>query len=199
MKQIKASEVREGMEIRWEEDGAVITLPVFEVMTADCGRVSFVPESRTPWHVKRDQVVTVLREPQPDEPTAFGAAVEAGGVWFVRVDVVDVRAFEDSDFQPWQSESLIQCTWAEVCEQGPVTIINADPFSPPAQDATEPRTWDRWEDVPDMVAVRSGLIADAFRRSGDHVERLFRVGWAGSTLTAAILNAAAPFTEVPDA
>lgn len=121
MKQIKASEVREGMEIRWEEDGAVITLPVFEVMTADCGRVSFVPESRTPWHVKRDQVVTVLREPQPEEPLAFGACVEVAGVKYVRCD---------NDHLEWKgAENVGWWGWGSLCDKGHVTVVNADPFA----------------------------------------------------------------------
>lgn len=190
-RQIKAAEVREGMEIRWEEDGAVITLPVFEVMAADCGRVSFVPESRTPWHVKRDQTVTVLKEPQPDEPTAFGACVEVVGVKYVRAG---------SDAWPWTAdetphEIACACDWRCLTKQGHVRVINPDPFAN-VQAEPEPRVWERWEDVPDMTAVRS-TTGNVYRKAPGGTERQTLAGeWWPSILATRKMRSLAPFTEV---
>ena len=188
-RKIRASEVREGMEIRWEEDGAVITLPVFEVMTADCGRVSFVPESRTPWHVKRDQVVTVLREPQPDEPTAFGACVEVAGVKYVRVYEYGPAWVSNAD-QDWNY-------WAGIIDAGPVTVINANPFTSTGQ--REPRVWDRLADVPDGVTVRLTNIETPYRKVGGRIECKPVKEWELSVTGEYDLNNYSPFTEVLDA
>lgn len=185
-RQIKASEVREGMEIRWEEDGAVIRPPVFEVMTADCGRVSFVPESRTPWHVKRDQVVTVLREPQPDEPTAFGACVEVAGVKYVRVDEHGPAWVSNADYE-WNH-------WAGILDAGHVTVINADPFA--NTEPREPRVWERWADVPDGVTVRLTGIETPYRKVGGRIECRPAKEWELSVTSERVLNKFSPFTEV---
>lgn len=184
-RKIKASEVREGMEIRWEEDGAVIRLPVFEVMEGTCGRVSFVPESRTPWHVKRDQVVTVLREPQPDEPTEFGAAVEVAGVKYVLASHFSQARWVD-EYDQWNR-------WGTLCERGPVEV-KPNPFATPSQDATEPRTWERWEDVPEMTPVR--VIETPYRKVGDHIECKPVNAWEPAFTDEYELNEYSPLTEV---
>lgn len=189
MRQITASEVREGMEIRWEEDGAVITLPVFEVMTADCGRVSFVPESRTPWHVKRDQVVTVLREPQPDELTAFGACVEAAGERFVCTRPKHAYGWKKLGM----GDSHIY-SWYDITEHGHVTVINADPFA--STEPREPRVWDRWADVPEMTPVRVGGSCTLYRKVDGRIERKPWIAWATAAVNENDLNKYSPFTEV---
>ena len=201
MRKIKVQDVKPGMEIEWKHGGyhtkCVVGLMEKENLSYPAYSIRAAGSSAG-WKIFSEGAeVTVLSEPQPEEPTAFGAAVEAGGVWFVRLDV---RTFKDPDFQPWQSESLIQCTWADICEQGPVTIINADPFATPVQGKAEPRKWDRWEDVPDMVEVQPRTASGLFRRNGDRIERLLdKNGWWTSALTAITLNAIAPFTEELDA
>lgn len=188
-RKIRASEVREGMEIRWEEDGAVITLPVSEVMTADCGRVSFVPESRTPWHVKRDQVVTVLKEPQPDELTAFGACVEAAGERFVCTRPKHAYGWKKLGM----GDSHIY-SWYDITEHGHVTVINADPFA--NTEPREPRVWDRWADVPEMTQVRLRVFAPQYRKAGDRIECKRGRSWIPAFADEYDLNKYSPFTEV---
>ena len=188
-RKIKASKVREGMEIRWEEDGAVITLPVFEVMEGTCGRVSFVPESRTPWHVKRDQVVTVLRESQPDEPLAFGACVEVAGVKYVRVDEHGPAWVSNADYE-WSH-------WADIRDTGHVTVINPDPFA--NTEPREPRVWETWADVPDRVTVRLTVIGTPYRKMGDRIECKPVKAWVPAFAGEYDLNKYSPFTEVTGA
>lgn len=185
-REIKAREVREGMEIEWEEDGAVIRLPVFEVMEGTCGRVSFVPGGRTPWHVKRDQVVIVLREPQPVEPTAFGACVEVAGVKYVR--------FEEHE-PAWVSYAGRKWSyWADILDAGHVTVINPDPFA--STEPREPRVWDRWEDVPEMTPVRVGDAYTQYRKVDGRIERKPGEVWVPAFVDEYDLNKYSPFTEV---
>lgn len=193
-RKIKASEVREGMEIEWSDRGWYHR-GVVAAVTRNHPRGVWVQSSDGfEMSVEPDEVFTVLAEPQPPEPTAFGAAVEAGGVWFVRLDVRDLN---DPDFQPWQSESLIQCTWAEVCDQGQVTVVNPDPFASTEQ--REPRVWDRWADVPDRVTVRLTDVETPYRKVGDRIECKPVNAWEPSLTGERGLNIWSPFTEARDA
>lgn len=190
-RKIKAQDVKPGMEIEWKRGGYYTRCVVGLVQKEDLSYSAYsirAVGSSAGWKIfSEGEEVTVLKEAQPDEPTAFGACVEAGGVWFVRLDV---RDFSDPDFQPWQSESLIQCTWEDICAQGPVTIINADPFATPAQNDTDPRVWERWEDVPQMTAVQVQGLESLFRKRGVDVERLSCGGWRSLPSMA---RASAPF------
>lgn len=199
-RQIKAAEVREGMEVEWSKKGITYRMQcLYKVefknhFLAETAGYNFCAEDGGVQYVSADQTVTVLAEPQPPEPTAFGACVEAGGVWFVRLDVRDLS---DPDFQPWQSESLIQCTWAEVCDQGHVTVINADPFASTGQ--REPRVWDRYADVPEMTPFRVSVFAPLYRKVGDRIECKPVSAWEPSVTDEYELNKYSPFTEVLDA
>lgn len=196
-RKIKAHDVKPGQEIEWKYGGYYTRCVVGLVRREDLSYPAFSIRpvgSSAGWKIfSEGDEVTVLKEPQPPEPTAFGAAVEAGGVWFVRLDVRDLS---DPDFQPWQSESLIQCTWAEVCDQGPVTVVNADPFAT-VQAEKEARVWERWEDVPKLTPVHVSYdIETLYRKVGDRIE--FRRGgsWVPAFADEHDLNKFSPFTEV---
>lgn len=196
MRQIKAQDLKPGMKIEWTEYGWTHSGIVSEVQDPNRSSlfISFRAADELWMCVEKDLKVTVLKEPQPPEPTAFGAAVLAGGVWFVRLDV---RGLSDPDFQPWQSESLIQFTWAEVCDHGPVIVVNADPFASTEQ--REPRVWDRWADVPDRVTVRLTNIETPYRKVGDRIECKPVKAWEPAFAGECGLNKFSPFTEVLDA
>ena len=83
MRQIKASEVKPGMTIRWDDGYGMQEITPSKVVPLD---------TQTPpatifegdWGVWRvaasDRMITVLSEPQPEEPTEFGARVIVDGV-----------------------------------------------------------------------------------------------------------------------
>lgn len=194
-RKIKARDVKPGMEIKWTENGWTYQGTPIKIEQRGFPTLSIAFRSaRSGWqYVDPDQEVTVLKEAQPDEPTAFGSAVEVAGVKYVRIAPRDLL---HSDAQPWLSDVGIRRSWGEICDNGPVTIINADPFDLPAQGATEPRKWDRWEDVPDMVAVRS-TTGNVHRKAPDRTELQALDGeWWPSILVTSKLCSLAPFTEV---
>ena len=137
---IKASEIKPGMTIRWEARGFTHEGPV-ERVVGDCGgRATRVVNGTHGMSIWNDAEVTVLSEiaqPQPEEPTAFGARVVAGRERFLRCDC---------DSRPWRSVSEdgalgFFADWPLVCEAGPVTVIDADPY------------WTAHEDTPKTPTV----------------------------------------------
>lgn len=198
---IEARDVKPGMEIEWTDNGWTYSGTISEAQRSGCSRpsMSFQNTDQVWQHVAADQEVTVLSDPQPEEPTAFGAAVEVAGVKYVRIDH---REYSSLDYQPWMdSFEGSYSHWNQLTSLGPVTVVIRDPFATPEMhDATEFRKWDRWGDVPDMTAVRARNIKGLFRRNGDRVERLLgKDCWRTSPLTPITLNSVIPFTEVRDA
>ena len=131
---IKASEVKPGMTIQWEEDGAKIQIPVHDV---DAGgeMVGLVPPTITPWRVSANTPVTVLSDPapvQPEEPKAFGAAVETPH-WS---DRDGCQKFIWGGYG-WAAECGNTYTWDTLTEFGTVKVANPDPFAKPAPEVPE--------------------------------------------------------------
>lgn len=186
-KKIKASEVREGMEIEWTlgwyHRGVVST-----VVRNDHVGVWFQSSDGFEMSVEPNQAITVLSEPQPDEPTAFGACVEVAGVKYVRCDDDELK-WKPSEGERWRR-------WSGLCDEGHVTVINPDPFANTEQ--PEPRVWKRWADVPDRVAVRVGVLETPYRKAGDRIQ-CRRGSWVPSFAGEYDLNKYSPFTEVLDA
>lgn len=73
-RKIKASEVREGMEIEWTSLGWYHRGVVSTVVRNDYAGVWVQSSDGIELSVEPDQVFTVLSEPQPSEPTAFASA-----------------------------------------------------------------------------------------------------------------------------
>ena len=123
MRQIKASEAKPGMTIRWETGGITHECEV-EAVTPSLasGAVDLDAVGDGLMRIERATLVTVLSEPappQPEEPTAFGARVVAGGYEFL---------LSNGGRRPWKARlDGNRYSWAEVCGLGPVTIIDADP------------------------------------------------------------------------
>lgn len=145
MRQIKASEVKPGMTIRWEARGFTHEGPV-ERVVGDCGgRATRVVNGTHGMSIWNDAEVTVLSEiaqPQPEEPTAFGARVTAGGRRFVRGHGVVWPWIESLDGELYD--------WRNVCDEGEVTIIDADPsWALPAQVKVAPVVPERIEEWPE--------------------------------------------------
>ena len=123
MRQIKASEVQPGMTIRWEGRGFIHEGLVERTTAGVYPRATRVLSGQFGMDIPEDAEVTVLDEPYPEEPTAFGARVVAGRERFLRCDCDD---------RPWRCVSVDGALgyfvdWSLVCEAGQVTVIDADP------------------------------------------------------------------------
>lgn len=188
-RKIKASGVREGMEIEWTSLGWYHRGVVSTVVRNDHVGVWVQSSDGFEMSVEPDQVFTVLAEPQPDEPTAFGACVEVAGVKYVRVD----------EHEPaWVSNAGHRWSyWAGILIAGHVTVINADPFANTEQ--REPRVWETWEDVPEMTPVRVSGIETLYRKAGDRIECKPVKAWVPAFADEYDLNKYSPFTEMLDA
>ena len=141
MRQIKASEAKPGMEVQfdlsgWDVKGTVATVDVRP------HAVWIYTEKWCEMSLDLDSPVTVLTEPQPEEPTAFGARVVADGMLFVRAD---------DDANPWRHlRAAMWVNWRDVCALGEVTVIDADPSWTVPEQATEaPGVPERIEEWPE--------------------------------------------------
>lgn len=189
---IKASEVREGMEIEWSDRGWYHRGVVSTVGRNDHVGVWVQSSDGFEMSVEPDQVFTVLTEPQPDEPTAFGACVEVGGLKYVRIDS---RSYAVETYCPWMDEGDSgYYRWDQITNQGHVTVVNADPFA--STGPREPRVWDLWADVPEMTQVRVSVFAPRYRKVGDRIECKPVSAWEPSVTDEYELNKYSPFTEV---
>ena len=141
MRQITAAEVKPGMEVQfdlsgWDVKGTVATVDVRP------HAVWIYTEERCEMSLDLDTPVTVLAEPHPEEPTAFGARVVADGMLFVRAD---------DDANPWRPlRAAMWVNWRDVCALGEVTVIDADPsWTLPAQVKVAPVVPERIEEWPE--------------------------------------------------
>ena len=142
MRQIKASEVKPGMTIRWEARGFTHEGPV-ERVVGDCGgRATRVVNGTHGMSIWNDAEVTVLSEiaqPQPEEPTEFGAKVRVRDGRFVRLD--DYAA----GVVPWSEKGTgAWWSWDDLCEMGPVTVVPDQGWTVPADVPEVPERIEEW-------------------------------------------------------
>ena len=191
---IKASEVKPGMEVQfdlsgWDVKGTVATVDVRP------HAVWIYTEKWCEMSLDLDSPVTVLAEPQPEEPTAFGARVVAGRERFLRCDC---------DSRPWRSVSEdgalgFFVDWPLVCEAGPVTVVDADPSwtAPKDTPVDAPVVPERVEEWPEQDAhLRAYRWADedggVWRHTGG--------GWQmGRSIYVRDAPKCGPWTRVTDA
>lgn len=158
---IKASEVRPGMEVQfdlsgWDVKGTVGTVKVLLrsvwIYTEKCRVMS----------LELDSPVTVLAEPQPEEPQEFGEKVVVAGE----------RALCIAQGL-WLTDGLDRCTWDDLCEMGPVTVIPDQGWTVPTDIPEVPERideWDTWEDVPEGVVVTVSGLFGHYRKNQGVVE-----------------------------
>ena len=127
---IKASEVKPGMTIQFNLDGWEVKGAVSRVEPVTFG-LDFYSTQGVEMTLGEDTPVTVLAEPQPEEPTEFGARVVVNGRRGIR---------GDNSVEHWWVEDVGWHSWDELCEMGPVTVI-------PDQGWTAPET----PEVPERV------------------------------------------------
>ena len=131
MRQITAAEVKPGMEVQfdlsgWDVKGTVATVDVRP------HAVWIYTEKWCEMSLDLDSPVTVLSEPQPEEPTEFGARVIMDGRRFLRVPL------HSGDSTPWLSQLDGRWRgWDDLCEMGPVTVIPDQGWTAPAERTPE--------------------------------------------------------------
>lgn len=131
---IKATEIKEGMTVQFQVE--------VDFVREHRDWVTFFRDDGRSVGLDGDIEVKVLSEPQPEEPTAFGARVVAAGYEFL---------LSNGGRRPWKARlDGNRYSWAEVCGLGPVTIIDADPsWTAPAGREPNPEVPDRIEVWPE--------------------------------------------------
>lgn len=119
-RKIKAQDVKPGMKVEFTHEGWTSSGIVDSVWTQGTQTWFYSQPNNARRYLSSNQEVTVLAEPQPEEPTAFGACVEVAGVKYVRCDD-DELEWKSSDGDGWWG-------WIDFCNKGHVTVVNADPF-----------------------------------------------------------------------
>lgn len=136
-KQIKASEVKPGMTVKFDMDGWHVEGTVSRVEPVTFG-LDFYSTQGVEMTLGEDTPVTVLAEPRPEEPKAFGACVRVDGVEYIRDGVDDL----------WFTPKLIDYSrnhrWEDITARGQVEVVNPNPFA---------RAEDVHEDTPKTPAV----------------------------------------------
>ena len=191
-RQIKASEIKEGMTIQLQME--------VDFVRKHRDWPTFFRDDGRSVGLDGDIEVEVLSESQPEEPTAFGARVVAGGYEFL---------LSHGGRRSWKARlDGNRYSWAEVCGLGPVTIIDADPSWTVPEQATETpevpehiEEWDTWEDVPEGVAVTNPGLRYRYRKAGGKTEVLLAPVGDAEWLRAYVSmeSQPGPWTRVTDA
>lgn len=145
MKQIKASEVKPGMVVEFTLTRKMM---IHKNTTFGNHHRKLTDSAGGGAFIGADALVAVLSEPQPEEPTAFGARVTVGDRRSIRLD---------NGADPWWLQEFGFCTWGDLCTHGLVTIIDADPsWTAPEQTHDTPEVPDRIAEWPeDDTALRN--------------------------------------------
>lgn len=120
-RQIKASEVKPGMVVRWESRGFTHEGTVERVTSGTSLYTTRFINGYFGINTPSDATVTVLSEPQPEEPTSFGACVVVNNIRFIRY-------MAGTATNLWCGEDKSATNWDELCSMGQVEIVNEDPF-----------------------------------------------------------------------
>ena len=153
MRQITAAEVKPGMEVQfdlsgWDVKGTVATVDVRP------HAVWIYTEKWCEMSLDLDSPVTVLAEPQPEEPVTLCARIVVAGRKIYR------WTEDPKEPWPWRGEALnvdpVLWSWGQLCGLGHVTVIDADPsWTLPAQVKVAPVVPERIEEWPeDDTALR---------------------------------------------
>lgn len=148
MKQIKASEIKPGMTIRWERLEVKTELTVREVSYFNTVLYRVHSPQGMPVFIPSDAEVTVLAEPQPEEPVTLCARIVVAGRRIYR------WTEDPKEPWPWRGEALnvdpVLWSWGQLCGLGHVTVVDADPsWTAPADREPTPEVPDRIEEWPE--------------------------------------------------
>ena len=162
MRQIKASEIKPGMTIRWERLEVKTEITVREVSYFNTVLYRVHSPQGMPVFIPSDAEVTVLAEPQPEEPVTLCARIVVAGRRIYR------WTEDPKEPWPWRGEALnvdpVLWSWGQLCGLGHVTVVDADPsWTAPADREPTPEVPDRIEEWPeDDTALRPYKWADCY-------------------------------------
>lgn len=151
MRQIKASAVKPGMTIRWDDGYGVQEITPSKVVPLDMRTLpaTILEGDCGVWRATdSDRLVTVLSEPaepQPEEPVTLCARIVVAGRKIYR------WTEDPKEPWPWRGEALnvdpVLWSWGQLCGLGPVTVVDAAPsWTAPEQTHDTP-------EVPNTVHV----------------------------------------------
>lgn len=143
MRQIRASEVKPGMTVKFDLDGWHVEGTVSRVEPVTFG-VDFYSTQGLEMTLGEDTPVTVLAEPQPEEPVTLCARIVVAGRKIYR------WTEDPKEPWPWRGEALnvdpVLWSWGQLCGLGHVTVVDADPsWTAPADREPTPEVPDRIE------------------------------------------------------
>ena len=152
---IKASEVQPGMELQWTYAGITrqCTPSYVETVSPRGGAYLRTFEGGSA-QIPSGAEVTVLSEPQPEEPVTLCARIVVAGRKIYR------WTEDPKEPWPWRGEALnvdpVLWSWGQLCGLGPVTVVDADPsWTVPDDTEPTPEVPDRIEEWPeDDTALR---------------------------------------------
>lgn len=153
MRQIKASEVKPGMKVQFDLEGWDVKGTVGTV-TVRPHAVWIYTDKWREMPLNPDAPVTVLTEPQPEEPTEFGARVRTPKWRYV-------RGYTDG-FAPWSREdSRVLSKWEDICAEGPVQVIPDQGWTVPDNSPEVPERIEEWPE--DDTALRAYQWRDCYK------------------------------------
>lgn len=161
---ITPAEIKPGMTIRFDLEGWDVKGTVARMHRRPQGMWLYTDQSFE-LSLDLDAPVTVLSEPQPAEPTAFGARVVAGGYEFL---------LSHGGRRSWKARlDGKRYAWTDLCEMGSVAVIDATPsWTVPETPEVPERIeeWDTWDDVPEGVVVTVPGLFCHYRKNQGAIE-----------------------------
>lgn len=175
MKQIKASEIKPGMTIRWERLEVKTELTVREVSYFNTVLYRVHSPQGMPVFIPSDAEVTVLAEAQPEEPTEFGAKVVVGMQRFLRAPL------HASDSTPWLSQLDARWrSWPTILAMGPVRVVPDQGWTVPDDTPEVPDRIEEWPE--DDTALRPYKWMDEYGEIWRHGSNSHVEGWTSGYL-----------------
>ena len=152
---ITPAEIKPGMTIRWTHNKVTYECPVMDRdgTDEDGGVLCHVSDMHSEYVDAEAGEVTVLAEPQPEEPTAFGARVVAGGYEFL---------LSHGGRRSWKARlDGKRYAWTDLCEMGSVAVIDATPSWTVPETPEVPERIEVWPE--DDEALRAYRWRDCYK------------------------------------
>lgn len=199
MRQIKASEIKPGMTIRWGCGDVSFQCPIVRVELFNDGQdiQGETPQGQVALLHGDEDVLVVKEPPQPEEPTELGVKARVREGRFLRLR----EGLEGSNV--WFEEGTgYRWTWDDLCEMGPVTVIPDQGWTVPDTPEAPERIdeWDTWEDVPEGVTVANPELNYQYRKASDKIETISPISggvWGETSLP--LWTYPGPWERVSDA
>ena len=147
---ITPAEIKPGMTIRWTHNKVTYECPVMDRdgTDEDGGVLCHVSDMHSEYVDAEAGEVTVLAEPQPEEPVTLCARIVVAGRKIYR------WTEDPKEPWPWRGEALnvdpVLWSWGQLSGLGHVTVVDAAPsWTAPADREPTPEVPDRIEEWPE--------------------------------------------------